>query len=885
MTSSRQTHIPIEHVKAELATFPLASEAALNLSTTRLCPQLSRNTAPLWRQAEQMLVTSFPGSSVDEAIAIRDHLWFSPNTGQAIPLHQYLKKLAFEFLQPQGFTAIPRLPPCLFPNGMDDRNHKPLARQTWWWLSVALPPDFLLAALHGSGQQPVQVETISPLLTQQLNDRGYAETHLHMGAAIDFRTLWTSATIAIANPNFKTDAFVSPSALLNEGEQLAPWLIRGVIIRYILAAYLRNRQDESYQDLNSFITTDIRKSLSELGVGGCSYTLLIDIISELQQGSIKNNNFVNLQHLYRDFTRISALSFDSLEQLEDADPIAQLFSKHQRAHVPTDIYYIHKALVYLEQSAKQDPLFESLFWQTIRIQALLHRHTVQRPLTRGLQWFIRFYNRSSPCRQPLTPNVYLESALKLCGEGKGLKSLEIRTSPTRDNSAALIFFKNLSRLFAQKQAEAEHNNQPSIELCVVLHFTKHRGGKNDRGTSAAHNQETHADPQSIDINPQGFRFSSFFLDKQREALTLTWLLTNYPDVLQILRGLDVCTDELGIPNWVLAPLITELREFSCVTSNSLRLLTGLEVPPLRMTAHAGEDFIHLLTGLRYIDQAIDVYKLTQGDRLGHCLALGTDPAGWATTIGRVAIPLEERLFDLLWIWEKHGATQWWQGGHISMEHQLTELIHRLFKETEVQSDSSTNTVELPDKFQLIQLVKDLSDSSRHAEIGFPTGATEPNLSSKRNRFLYQYLTSYQVFKNGQELIWIDPELESQLITNIQNELRKKIGTLGLTVEVNPSSNQLIGDFSDLKSHPLWRLFPPIPIDDVPPVSICIGSDDPVVFASDLRQEYQRVHDALIVAGLSEQQAESWLNRVRENGLNSRFSLPVNQLKQFPNRSN
>ena len=201
MTSSRHTNIPIEHVKAELATFPLTSEAALTLATTELCPQLSGNTASLWRQAEQMLVTSFPGNSVDESISIRDNLWFSSNHDRAIPLHRYLRYLADKFLQPQGFVAIPRLPQCLHPYGMDDRNHKPLGRQAWWWLSVALPPDFFLAALHGSGHQPNQVETVSPLLSQQLSDRGFAETHLHMGAAIDFRTLWTSALIAIANPS------------------------------------------------------------------------------------------------------------------------------------------------------------------------------------------------------------------------------------------------------------------------------------------------------------------------------------------------------------------------------------------------------------------------------------------------------------------------------------------------------------------------------------------------------------------------------------------------------------------------------------------------------------------------------------------------------------
>ncbi len=880
MTSSRYTNIPIEHVKAELATFPFASEAALQLSVVDLCPKLSGKTAPLWRKTEKMLVSSFPGNSVDEAIAIRDHLWFSKSDNKAVPLHHYLYRLAHDFLQPQGFSAIPLLPRCLFPDGMDGRNYKPLARQTWWWLSVSLPPDFLLATLHDNGHQPDRIEVVSPLLNQQLIDHGYAEIHLHMGAAMDFRTLWTSAIVAIANPAFKENAFFSPSALLDEGRQLAPWLIRAVIIRYILAAYLSNRQEKRFINLEHFIASFVRSTLAKSGLGCGGYTLLLYILSDLQQGQLSLINFTNLQQLYREITHISLAPVDSLGQLDEADPVAELFCKEQRTQVPVDIFYIRKALSYLkecEHSSSSDKMFECLFWQTLRIQALFHRHMIQRPLTRGLQWFLRFYGRSSPSRHPLSHKLYLESAAKLCGVSKGLKSLEIRTAPKKNISDLLKLFQNCHTTINSIQRDLISKNKEAIEIGLVLHFTKRRGGKIYSGLPAANKEDTHASPANKRINLQGFRFASFYMEKQREAMSVKWLLQNFPDSLQLLRGLDVCTDELAVPNWVLSPLLIELRELSCTTSNTLRVLTGCEIPPLRMTAHAGEDFIHLLTGLRYIDHTIDAFKLVQGDRLGHCIALGIDPAGWASSIGRVALPQEERLFDLLWVWAKHGATQWWQEGDVSMEYQLTEITYNIFKGVLPLSHSSDeqHLKAIPDKFQLFQLMNDLNNQERLTDIGFPTGATRPKLNDRRNQLLYLYLTSQKLFENGQELLWIDPKSESQLLTNIQNELRRKIGTLGITVEVNPSSNQLIGDFGDLESHPLWRLFPPIPLDNVPPVSICIGSDDPLVFASDLRQEYQRVHDALIIAGLSEQQADNWINKVRENGLNSRFTLPPN----------
>jgi len=99
-----------------------------------------------------------------------------------------------------------------------------------------------------------------------------------------------------------------------------------------------------------------------------------------------------------------------------------------------------------------------------------------------------------------------------------------------------------------------------------------------------------------------------------------------------------------------------------------------------------------------------------------------------------------------------------------------------------------------------------------------------------------------------------------------------VGTSGLAVEVNPTSNLLIGNLGDLTTHPLWRLRPPYPGEDITPVSICVGSDDPVVFGSNLRQEYQALYDAMLLAGLSDEEARQWLDRTRACGLETRFTL-------------
>ncbi len=120
--------------------------------------------------------------------------------------------------------------------------------------------------------------------------------------------------------------------------------------------------------------------------------------------------------------------------------------------------------------------------------------------------------------------------------------------------------------------------------------------------------------------------------------------------VEVLRGVDVCTDELGVPNWVLAPILGHVRLAADSACRELRRVFEIVVPPLRTTVHVGEDFVHLLSGLRRVDEALSHFGMREGDRIGHGLALGVDPRAWVRSAGRVPLAREERLFDLAWEW-------------------------------------------------------------------------------------------------------------------------------------------------------------------------------------------------------------------------------------------
>ena len=55
--------------------------------------------------------------------------------------------------------------------------------------------------------------------------------------------------------------------------------------------------------------------------------------------------------------------------------------------------------------------------------------------------------------------------------------------------------------------------------------------------------------------------------------------------------------------------------------------------------------------------------------------------------------------------------------------------------------------------------------------------------------------------------------------------------------------------------------------------MCIGSNDPITFATRLPEEYQLLADAMTEARLAMHQVDAWLERARAAGMNTRFTVP------------
>ena len=951
MSDPRLASIPFEHVEAEMAAFPLASQASFSLAVTSLDPSVSSDDQ-LWRAAEKEILEALPSVHLEEAAAIRDKLWFqttldSNHVLQRVPMGTYLGLLAESYLDENG-----RPTGAGTSNGAGPEGIGPEARLRWGWMCRALPPDLLHAA-RGAAEGGEDPFPLHPTLLQVLRDRGFAETHLHLGSALDFPLVWATLMRTLTNSESKHSDFRSPGAYFADGRDLGTWLLYGGVVRLVLATWLFNGAQFG-SALSALLTfarsgwtpasntdsgADANPTHINFGLGvqdghddpliaaGLAKLIgrrldviefhhLATLLSEFINGKLSeplHGGIGGQQYLNRRFARTRVLYLSmidspslfrprtgratlrtlvqprSRDEVFVNDPLASIVGWRPTMSGNPETLFITAALRHLEQNEKKDDDFARLFWQLMRIRCLLYRHLVERPLTPGLQWFMRFFARIKPVRKKIPSRVLVETAVRLSGKNAGLRALEVRLGTEESETSCR------EMLRAVEDAGAKLKN---IEIGAVFHFSRKRGGGWEQGRLNAHGMD-HSYPATVGGirsalqrvgskvlkeagNPSGYRFARFYMEQRRHAQALVNVIQMYPRLLRTIRGIDLCTDEAGVPVWVMLPLMRWVREAGQQASTQLKRRGESAIPPLRTSVHAGEDFVHLMAGLRRIDHTVTYLKLEEGDRLGHALALGVEPTTWCGRTGRVVQTSEERLFDLVWEWScyaKHNvdvASK--RSAYVRTE--IVRLTRYIFESNDSGSYAPEDMMTFLD---LVHTERELVHAGfpdqpvlRALNARQPLRNSEANVSAQARRLLLAYLGDEGVWRRGRapEMVnFRSVEHEGEALSQLQKGLRRRVGALGLTIEVNPSSNVVIGDLGHLEAHPLWRLRPVELGDKIPPLSICIGSDNPLTLATTLPNEYQLLFDALVLRGHSHEVAMNWIDSVRDAGMRTRFSLP------------
>ncbi|MFD0792062.1 hypothetical protein ACFQZX_00455 [Mucilaginibacter litoreus] len=418
--------------------------------------------------------------------------------------------------------------------------------------------------------------------------------------------------------------------------------------------------------------------------------------------------------------------------------------------------------------------------------------------------------------------------------------LEGRFSP-KENEEKLVGMLNKinggwsSMLDTLKLSHSDVLNKPDLKL--VAHFIKRAEGIN------------------VDSRIRHKWLRNEIWDRGK---VLAILLKNHPQYKKLVVGIDAASSEFDAPPEVFAPLFRKLRRSEIHN----------------FTYHAGEDFHHLVSGLRAIFEAIEFTEMMPNNRIGHAVATGLAPNLWLSAVGnRLLIRRGEWLDNLIFIYyliNSYGA-----GRLEHLKDVLPGIIIDLAESIYDETVSLEQLIEawLNRKFEpMLLLAKSREEAANYSVFDAIEWNEIKNasVSEDAKRLIRKYHD--EKFRKAYEgIIEITPDdlLTAKTMEICQQIILKIMSDRLIIIEALPTSNVRIGHHRSFQSYHLWNWLKfrkekhPIP-------PIVIGTDDTGIFATNILNEYANVY-----LHLTEKQSENFamksIKEFESNSLKYRFS--------------
>lgn len=857
---------PAGLLRAQAIALPFTSKEAFDarlLTLSMPTPNVfHKDTEKLLRAVETQLRPIAGGQPLESLRRIAIRAWFSAeddtqDVQSEVRVLQGLCELARRYLEPSGSKILVR--------GDGDFAER-VGR--FRWLSLALPADLLAsacAAAYGIVPTTEHVSLGTPHLDRML-EGPVADTHLHVGAGVSFSLLWSATAAALRSKPPEKGFF--REAPFGGGEKTLRMIYAAMTARLYLAAWLR-------EGMAPLLDTEfgVQGRLRQRFDGGAwpfGQALLqrevvraLDLVLGLEEPSVKTPY---LRRVHAVFAEATGKAADAVELL---DPLARFYACAP-GYSP-ELSFTTEAIKFALQSpkSKERDRFEVLFLQYVRVRCQLFRFLTQEPGVRGLDWFKRHFERLKPFKHTIELRDATRFALGHEGKDLNLASLEARTAP---ESSSFGVYTQVKSVATGALRFAEDRGRPSPEIGLVLHFIKDATPRGVPRIKDARNPKAKREP--ADPRDTGVRHGRWAKERYREARAIARMLEKHPESLYVFRGVDFANSELAQPLYPTLPILVRVREASRKAAAALaRRDRRDDIPPLRVTYHAGEDFRRLVDGVRRLHELIEFGALQVGDRVGHGLALGIDATSFHADNEILIQPAEDRLDDLLWELDRYGVGDLKaEGDRYAVVQRQAEALKESIYGAELSLASLGEARRRRHQLTDHAMLRRYPNLVGPAMIGYqPTGI---------EKIVFDYLTSERVYDAGRRLLEVrSTPGETEFLARAQRWLRRSFAKHELTIETNPSSNLLIGATLDLQDHPIVRFFPiaesPSSQEDAP-VLVSLNVDDPATFASRLADEYAYLYSALLGGGVASQTALDWLNRVRENGFKSRFTLPASR---------
>lgn len=467
-----------------------------------------------------------------------------------------------------------------------------------------------------------------------------------------------------------------------------------------------------------------------------------------------------------------------------------------------------KIFQYLSDNPKET--VASLFHFYLLILGLANRLLVQQTHQYG---FEQFQKHTVNKLREESEIAYTNRFLQLHGnELRNIHFLEGRFSPKETETEALLLLQEILNGW-KKLIEAQKNNFPlkkEPKLKLIAHFIKTKEKEKD-----------------LFIRHKDLRKSV-----SKKARILGYMKEQNSRYIQEVMGIDAAASEFDAPPEVFAPSFRLLRK------------KGFE----HFTYHAGEDFFHIISGLRAIYEAIEFTDMKNGDRIGHAVASGVDAKVWINNVGKmILIRQGEQLDNLLFAY--HMITK-------EKIESLMKLLPQLLDEISELSFKVYKNIYSVDVLAGAWLLRKycpmllLSQNKEVAETysvynDYEWSEIEQYIPNRKDDNRIKIVRKYhdlEYRKQYEKIIEIDALALFDLteIRELQLAMLKQMHKKEIVIETLPTSNVRIGHHHNFDTYHLWNW---IKWKDegysIPP--IVVGTDDTGIFATNIYNEYANIY--------------------------------------------
>ena len=427
------------------------------------------------------------------------------------------------------------------------------------------------------------------------------------------------------------------------------------------------------------------------------------------------------------------------------------------------------------------------FHKYLLIKGLFHHLLTQTVTEFG---FSQFQNITLTDIREYSEKKQLGKFLQIGGNDLNyIKFAEFRFSPKESVDANVKMLRGIERDWQQflKIMKDRSDNDCEVDYRLIAHFIKKKICFEDNKP-----------------------YSSLRIEIHKKTKALLRIKRTDGDLARRIVAVDAAASEFDTPPEIFAPAFSELRK------------AGFK----HFTYHAGEDFYHVLSGLRAIYEAVEFCELKNGDRIGHASAAGVDIDQWKQIVGEsFFIPKGEWVDDLLFAY------------FFILEFKITDLETKL----PVLSDSIIRlyteifekSYAMPD---IISAWKEFRKKDLVTEKNLRSDVEEINEKYQNMKFRKQYIAPLQI--NSDELFTAE-----ELIL-LQKKVLEYLHEREIVIEVLPTSNLRIGYHFSLHTYQLFTWYK-WQRENLPVPPIVLGTDDPGIFATNIYNEYVFVYCFLV----------------------------------------